>query len=71
MAMCKACTEIVLNTRGVAGHQDLREKGSRRGATPIGQARINITEYECTRCGTKWEYENDRNDSHVGWRAVG
>jgi hypothetical protein len=32
---------------------------------------VAITPYKCDRCGTAWEYENNKADQHVGWSAVG
>jgi len=71
MAMCQACTEIVRGKRGAPGHSALQETERRRGTTPIGQKGITITSYTCSSCGQKWEYEDDKNDSHVGWSTAG
>ena len=32
---------------------------------------ITITNYRCDRCGTAWEYENDKTNLHAGWSVVG
>ena len=26
---------------------------------------------QCDRCGTAWEYENDKNNQKAGWSVVG
>lgn len=68
---CQACNEIVVGKRGVARHAAMEQVGqARRGATPIGQARITLTDYLCSTCGKLWTYEDDRNDDHTGWSSV-
>ena len=32
---------------------------------------ITITRYKCDRCGTAWEYENDKTNQKAGWSVVG
>ena len=32
---------------------------------------VGITRYVCERCGTVWDYENDKQNLHAGWSAVG
>ena len=36
-----------------------------------GAHTVTITRYECDRCGTAWEYENDKANLHAGWSVVG
>jgi hypothetical protein len=31
---------------------------------------VTITESQCERCGTHWDYENDKNNLHAGWSVV-
>jgi transposase-like protein len=33
--------------------------------------KVTITRYRCERCGTAWEYENNKVDRHAGWSVVG
>ena len=32
---------------------------------------VTITRYVCDRCGTAWEYENDKSNQKAGWSVVG
>lgn len=68
MAKCAACESIVEGKRHAPGHDKLKEISTRK-VRPIGQAVIILTEYECTKCGTKWRYEDDRNDPGAGWTS--
>ena len=34
-------------------------------------AMVTVTKYRCDRCGTAWEYENDKSNIKVGWSVVG
>jgi hypothetical protein len=34
-------------------------------------SQVTITRYRCDRCGTSWEYENNKADQHAGWSVVG
>ena len=43
--------------------------GNRKEARSHGQ--VAITTYRCERCGTVWEYENDKANLHAGWSVVG
>jgi hypothetical protein len=36
-----------------------------------GGGTVTITVYRCDRCGTAWEYENDKANLHAGWSVVG
>jgi transposase-like protein len=36
-----------------------------------GNHLATITKYRCDRCGTRWEYENDKPNLHAGWSVVG
>jgi hypothetical protein len=35
------------------------------------QGEVTITRYVCDRCGTVWDYENDKTNLHAGWSVVG
>jgi DNA-directed RNA polymerase subunit RPC12/RpoP len=67
MPKCAACEAIVEHKRGAAGHDALEKTSYERGPKPFGQARIGYVYYACQTCGTKWRYEDDKNDSFVGW----
>jgi hypothetical protein len=32
---------------------------------------VVITKYCCERCGTTWEYENNKVNRHAGWSVIG
>lgn len=71
MAQCVACEKIEINKRGVPKHSALQSTGVKGLASqPYGQSRVNIEMFTCSECGTKWEYENDSNDSFAGWSRV-
>ena len=31
---------------------------------------VTITKYRCERCGTIWEYENNKVNRHAGWSVL-
>ncbi|MES2977712.1 MAG: hypothetical protein V4731_04755 [Pseudomonadota bacterium] len=67
-ALCDSCAGIQRNWRKAKGHAELLQGNNRteqRGRTPV-----TITEYRCDRCGTAWDYENDKNNLHAGWSVV-
>ena len=41
----------------------------REGNRPDGT--VTFTRYVCDRCGTAWEYENDKHNQRAGWSVVG
>lgn len=66
--MCPACSAIAQHQRNAKGHAHLHQEGkTRKSVSAIGQARIKITHFRCKVCGTKWQYEDDKNDDHAGW----
>jgi hypothetical protein len=72
IARCLACEGIETNVRSAYQHEVLRQHGSlvvtsRSGYSPHAQSTVNITHYQCTSCGERWQYEDDKNDSFVGW----
>lgn len=67
MAKCIACELISIRKRGERGHEELLETGPKSGYKPPGQAGVVISHFACRACGTKWSYENDKNDDFVGW----
>ncbi len=36
-----------------------------------GSANVTITRYSCQRCGTVWDYENNKQNQKAGWSVVG
>lgn len=71
MALCEPCQGIQRNWRKAPGHPELLQRGSRREERDGGAHVVTFTRYVCDRCGTAWEYENDRSNQHAGWAVVG
>ena len=69
MALCEPCQGIQRNWRKAPGHAELVQRGNRKDERPQGT--VITTRYVCDRCGTAWEYENDKTNQHVGWSVVG
>ena len=69
MELCESCAGIQRDWRKAPGHPELVQ-GNNRHETRRG-ALVTITNYKCDRCGTRWEYENDKNNQKVGWSVVG
>ena len=36
-----------------------------------GSSTATVTRYVCERCGTVWDYENNKQDQRKGWSVVG
>ncbi|KQR62089.1 hypothetical protein [Acidovorax sp. Leaf160] len=70
MELCEPCAGIQRNWRKAPGHAELVQRGNRKEEREDGRT-VTITRYLCDRCGTAWEYENDKADQHVGWSVVG
>jgi len=70
MDMCSDCQSIETHKRSASGHLNLRHQGYDKAKSykPLGQAGVAIEIFKCESCGTLWEYEDDKNDQHVGWR---
>jgi hypothetical protein len=66
--LCEACAGIQRNWRRAKGHAELAQGLNRKEPRRHGQ--VTITEYQCERCGTHWDYENDKNNLHAGWSVV-
>jgi hypothetical protein len=69
MALCEPCSGIQRNWRKAPGHAELVQGANRkelRDATTV-----TVTRYRCDRCGTSWEYENNKSDQRAGWSVVG
>ena len=69
MELCEPCSGIQRNWRKAPGHPELLQGGGRREER--GHGPVTITAYQCERCGTKWEYENDKTNLHAGWSVIG
>lgn len=69
VSMCDECKAIDGAKRGTPAHGKLVKTGS-DSYKPAMLSRVAITRYECSDCGTKWEYQDDRNDPWMGWTAL-
>ena len=36
-----------------------------------GSSTATVTRYVCERCGTVWDYENNKQDQRKGWSVIG
>ena len=68
MLLCEACAGIQRNWRRAPGHAELVQGTHRKEDRGHGPA--TITNYVCDRCGTAWEYENNKSNLHAGWSVV-
>jgi hypothetical protein len=69
MELCESCAGIQRNWRRAPGHAELEQGEHRQEKRPHGL--VTITKYRCDRCGTAWEYENNKVDIKAGWSVVG
>ena len=69
MALCDSCAGIQRNWRRAPGHAELLQGDNRQERR--GHSLVTITRYRCDRCGTAWEYENDKGNLQAGWSVVG
>ena len=69
MELCEPCAGIQRNWRRAPGHAELLQAGHRKEERASGT--VTVTSYRCERCGTRWEYENDKANQHAGWSVVG
>ncbi len=67
--MCDSCAGIQRNWRRAPGHAELVQGINRKVERRHGE--VTITRYVCDRCGTAWNYENDKTNLHAGWSVVG
>ena len=67
--MCGACAGVQRNWRRAPGHPELMQRTNRKEVRETGS--VTITRYVCEQCGTVWDYENDKQNLHAGWSAVG
>ena len=66
--LCEACSSIQRNWRKAPGHPELSQGLNRQ--EPRRHGKVTITEYQCERCGTHWDCENDKNNLKAGWSVV-
>lgn len=64
-ALCEACRGIQRNWRRAPGHPELVQ-GDNRKEERNGQS-VTVTRYSCARCGSIWDYENNKSNLHAGW----
>ncbi|MBF6630474.1 MAG: hypothetical protein ITG01_04910 [Comamonas sp.] len=69
MELCEACAGIQRNWRKTPGHAELAQGTNYKRERSTGM--VTITRYVCERCGTNWEYENDKKNLHAGWSLTG
>ena len=79
MTLCEPCLGIQRNWRRAPGHAELEQGSNRqedRRADRYSNHKhkhslVTITSYSCARCGTAWEYENNKANQQAGWSVVG
>ena len=67
--LCTSCAGIQRNWRKAPGHAELMQHSNRKEER--GSANVTITRYSCQRCGTVWDYENNKQNQKAGWSVVG
>jgi len=60
---------IQRNWRKTPGHVELAQGSNYTRERETGK--VTVTRYVCERCGTNWEYENDKKNQHAGWSLTG
>ena len=66
--LCDSCAGIQQNWRRAPGHAELVQGVNRK--EPRNHGQVTITRYRCDRCGTTWDYENNKVNLHAGWSVV-
>jgi hypothetical protein len=66
--LCESCAGIQRNWRRAPGHAELLQGLNRKVERKHGE--VTVTRYRCERCGTQWDYENNKVDLHAGWSVV-
>lgn len=69
MELCVSCAGIQRNWRKAPGHPELVQGDDRQEKRAFGL--VTVTSYHCDRCGSAWEYKNDKDNQHAGWSVVG
>jgi hypothetical protein len=68
MALCEPCSGIQLNWRRAPGHAELVQGANRK--EPRDSGPVTVTRYRCDRCGSTWDYENNKANQRAGWSVV-
>jgi hypothetical protein len=68
IALCDSCAGVQRNWRRAPGHPELMQGTHRTETHKHGQ--VTITKYRCERCGTLWEYENNKVKRTAGWSVL-
>ena len=66
--LCDSCAGVQQNWRRAPGHAELVQGVNRKETRDQGQ--VTVTRYRCDRCGTAWDYENNKANLHAGWSVV-
>jgi hypothetical protein len=66
--LCEPCSGVQQHWRRAPGHAELVQGSHRKEDRGHGPA--TVTNYVCDRCGTAWEYENNKTNLHAGWSVV-
>ncbi len=64
-ALCEACRGIQRNWRRAPGHPELVQGENRKEER--GNALVTVTRYQCARCASIWDYENNKSNQKAGW----
>lgn len=64
-ALCEPCRGIQRNWRRAPGHAELVQ-GDNRKEERNGRD-VTVTRYRCDRCGSLWDYENNKANQQAGW----
>ena len=67
-ALCEPCSGVQQHWRRAPGHAELVQGTHRK--EDRGHGPVTVTNYVCDRCGTAWEYENNKTNLHAGWSVV-
>lgn len=66
MTMCAKCQDMKAAGPKASPHDDLKQTDAKSYKT-FGHHTAIERSYECRACGTKWVYDEDKNDEHAGW----
>ena len=65
MALCEPCQGIQRNWRKAPGHAELVQSSNRKEERD-GRS-VTVTRYQCARCASIWDYENNKANQQAGW----
>jgi hypothetical protein len=67
-ALCEPCKGIQRNWRRAPGHAELVQGENRKELRGAREERaVTVTRYQCARCASIWDYENDKTNQKAGW----